>query len=71
MTHRKQTLTCFIGLVFMIVAISKVSELKYVTEKESEYKRCERKYETVIDANHVIDCNGDTIEYSWQILKRK
>lgn len=67
MTHRKQTLTCFIGLVLFVFAISKLSELKIVTDKESRYK-C--KGYTVLDAEHVITCGGDTIKKDWQILKR-
>ena len=71
MTHRKQTLLSFIGLLFILSVIKMAGDYRYVTQKEQAYKPCERKYERVIDADHVIDCNGDTIKYDWQILKRK
>lgn len=71
--HKKQTLFTFIGILFVISCVKIAADYRYVTRREAEYKKqpCNRKYEYVVDAEHVVDCHGDTIKYDWQIIKRK
>lgn len=71
--HKKQTLFGFVGIVMVVFVFKMAGDYRYVTRREAEYKKqpCKRKYERVVDADHVVDCNGDTIKYTWQILKQK
>lgn len=68
---KKTTLFGFAGIVLMVFIIMKAGEYQHVAKREAEYKPCKRKYEYVVDADHVVNCHGDTIKYDWQIIKRK
>lgn len=71
MTHRKQTLLSFIGCIVIIFAIKMAADYKYVVRKEQSYRKPCTKAPVILDADRAIDCHGDTIPYTWQILKRK
>lgn len=40
-----------------------------IIPKEKPKKPCVQY--TVLDADHVINCAGDTVPYTWQLLKRE
>lgn len=67
MTHRKQTLLSFIGLLFVVAVIKLSGDYRYVTKRESEY----RSGYNVISADCVEYRDGKRDTLTWQILKRK
>jgi hypothetical protein len=48
-----------------------IMDLRYAQRIENEY-RMHRKCSgyTILDADHIVTCDGDTIQRGWQPLKR-
>jgi hypothetical protein len=71
MTHRKQTLFLFIGCIVIVLVIKMAADYKYVLRKEKAYRNECTGTPVIVDSDRAINCKGDTIPYTWQILKRK